>query len=81
MAINYPRKRRIRVEVTCFRTVLWPVLARGRPCPARFVRLSRELTVQWWHICPGVIYQGSDGHDVTRLRPTAPGTWHLRACL
>ena len=34
---------------TCFRTILWPVLARGRPWPACFVHLSRELTVQWWH--------------------------------
>jgi hypothetical protein len=33
----------------CFRTILWPVLARGRPWPARFVHLSRKLTMKWWH--------------------------------
>jgi hypothetical protein len=72
------------------RTVLWPVLARGRPWPARFVHLSRELTVQGGtgvgptgEHCPGVICQGNGSHDITRLRPTAPGTWpwHLHACL
>jgi hypothetical protein len=43
---------------TCFRTVLWPVLARGRPWPARFVHLSRELTMQWWH-CTDWLFGGS----------------------
>jgi hypothetical protein len=76
---------------TCFRIVLWPVLARGRPWPARFVHLS----VARWRCnggtgvgptgehCPGVIYQGNGSHEIPRLRPTALGTWpwHLRTQL
>jgi hypothetical protein len=48
LAPQKTNSRRKNVQ-TGFRTVLWPVLARSRPWPARFVHLSRELTVQWWH--------------------------------
>jgi hypothetical protein len=51
VALTNPAKansRRKNVQ-TCFRTALWPVLARGRPWPARFVHLSREMAAQWWH--------------------------------
>jgi hypothetical protein len=82
LAPQKANSRRKNVQ-TCFRTVLWPVLARGRPWAARFVHLSRELAVQRWHMscgptdehCPGAIYQGNGSHEIPRLRPTAPGTW------